>query len=246
MTAVHPAAGVELFARYAYPPNELGYCGPADGGAALRRVAQTGGDPQWTTGFDGAWPYLDAISAAEGAAGRLDPAVVRAYWVGNDLLDSVDPHHLLRQLKQSFASQTGGLLWEIRAEQVPLAVAHHSLHVFAVYPWAPLLRRVGGGRPLEVLQQCRIRWGTVIDVAEGTALVRSHALRFEAGALSLAPEATETVRWTSASHGLGAAPLPGQLVALHWDWICDRLTEVDCAHLRRHTQSTLDLANALL
>ncbi|MGW1020020.1 DUF6390 family protein, partial [Streptomyces niveus] len=34
--------GAVLFARYAYPPNELGYCGPADS-AALLRPADTEG-----------------------------------------------------------------------------------------------------------------------------------------------------------------------------------------------------------
>ena len=32
-------AGPILFARYAYPPNALGYCGPADSGALLEYAA---------------------------------------------------------------------------------------------------------------------------------------------------------------------------------------------------------------
>ena len=34
-------AGERLFARYAYAPNHLGYCGPADA-AALAELASTG------------------------------------------------------------------------------------------------------------------------------------------------------------------------------------------------------------
>jgi len=38
------AAGTVLFARYAFPPNELGYCGPADPDVLLRH-ATSGGEP---------------------------------------------------------------------------------------------------------------------------------------------------------------------------------------------------------
>ena len=42
MTALHEQklpAGYTLFARYAYPPNELGYCGPDAAAQLLEQVA---------------------------------------------------------------------------------------------------------------------------------------------------------------------------------------------------------------
>ena len=54
-------AGQRLFARYAYAPNHLGYCGPADA-AALFELAATGRTQTDVAGiaaqFSGAWPYL--------------------------------------------------------------------------------------------------------------------------------------------------------------------------------------------
>jgi len=35
-------SGAELFARYAYPPNELGYCGPGEPAALLEAAVEGG------------------------------------------------------------------------------------------------------------------------------------------------------------------------------------------------------------
>ena len=51
--------GPTLFARYAYPPNERGYCGPADHRSLLEYGAARVVDPgltQLAQGFASAWP----------------------------------------------------------------------------------------------------------------------------------------------------------------------------------------------
>lgn len=78
--------GPVLFARYAYPPNSLGYCGPSDP-SALLQAASDGTDlvelGHLAARFEGAWPYLQLIAACNGIANPLDRRVVEAYWVGN-------------------------------------------------------------------------------------------------------------------------------------------------------------------
>src|SRR5262245_18200159 len=62
-------SGAAMFARYAYPPNELGYCRPADSGAVLHYAAEGEADrglAALARGFDGAWPYLELISGVTG------------------------------------------------------------------------------------------------------------------------------------------------------------------------------------
>ena len=88
--------------------------------------------------FEGAWAYLSSISDATGLE-PLDPLVVEAYWLGNDLLGKVDPQALLEGLRCRFRSQTGGLL--SRVAPSPDVLANHAFHVFAVYPWAEHARR---------------------------------------------------------------------------------------------------------
>ena len=84
--------GSLLFVRYAYPPNSLGYCGPADS-TAFSEYGAAGvvdnGLVDLAKAFHGAWPYLELISSANGIRDPLDRRVVEAYWVGNRLLDRI-------------------------------------------------------------------------------------------------------------------------------------------------------------
>src|SRR5512139_1310757 len=97
--------GDALFARYAFPPNELGYCGPAD--TAVDELVARARE------FDGAWPYLRAIADAAGVGDPLDIDVVRTYWVGGPHLDKGDAQALLVRLREAFTGQMTGLLGDL-------------------------------------------------------------------------------------------------------------------------------------
>ena len=103
-------AGPLLFARYAFPPNERGLCGPDDH-AALRDYATAGvagpGLVRLAAGFAGAWPYLELIAAASKIKDALDPRVVEAYWVGNSLLDKVRMPDYGAFLEERFRGRAG-------------------------------------------------------------------------------------------------------------------------------------------
>jgi Family of unknown function (DUF6390) len=226
--------GHALFAQYAYPPNELGYCGPAhsEGAPELATHAKE---------FDGAWPYLTAIADAVGGADPLDEDVVRSYWVGGSPLDKVDPAELLTRLRTVFKGQVTGLLDELATSTGVLA--HHSFHVFVVYPWVKFLGR-DATTAVRVMQDCRIRWGTVESVAGEQAMIASRPLQFEDGGLTLGDTQIEPVRWSKEGVSLAPAPEPGATVSAHWDWVCGTLTDEETAALASATQTTLDLVNA--
>ena len=226
-------AGHVLFARYAFPPNELGYCGPAD--TAPPELASH------ATEFDGAWPYLRAIADAAEIGDPLDEEVVRSYWVGGPLLDKVDPAVLLTELRTSFKGQVTGLLGDLVAPEG--ALAHHSFHVFVVYPWVRFLDR-DQNTALQVMQDCRIRWGTVESVAGEQVVITSRPLSFDAGVLALGDPETERVNWSKGGVSLAPAPEPGATVSAHWDWVCATLTDDESAALESATRATLDLVNA--
>lgn len=242
------SSGAVLFARYAYPPNALGYCGPGAPGELLAQIAYvdaTGGDDrglrQLAVGFEGAWPYLQLIAAANHRADPLDAEVVTAYWVGNRLLEAVTPALLYRSLEERFARRTGTSWWRLSEVVSAEAVPHHGFHVFGVYPWAGLLR---GGRieePLHVLDRCRVRWGRVERIVENEVWVRTRPLVYDGHLLGLGEEVTEVV-----SHHVEVGPdlAPGHYVSLHWDWVCDRLDAPGLAALQRLTTRMLRVANA--
>jgi hypothetical protein len=250
-------AGDVLFARYAYPPNRLGYCGPGDGrelfevasGGRDGGGADGGGDAgvemaERARGFDGAWPYLEIIAAAAGLDDPMNGRVVEAYWIGNDLLDAVDPTTFARQARRTFGHQIGA---EWACLDPPTAAwPHHSFHVFAIYPWMGLLRRGAPGPALTVLDRCRIRWGQVVRVHGDHVDVRGETLTWDGVAVGLGSPAVETARWADSGRGLAAPPAAGEWVALHWDWVCDRLTEAQLDALRRSTARQLDVTNRLV
>ncbi|BCJ45912.1 hypothetical protein GCM10010168_56680 [Actinoplanes ianthinogenes] len=212
-------AGAVLFARYAYPPNELGHCGP-DGAAALLDAGAPDEIGRRARGFHGAWTYLEFIARAAGLDDPLDEAVVRAYWLGGELLDRVPGAELADFLRARFGPVFAGP-----------AVAHHAFQVFAVYPWLGLLRRTGHPSALTVLDRCRIRPGTVVAVDGEQAVVRCRPLVWDGGALAGGPVREERVSWSVGGRALLAGLGVGDRVALHWDWVCDRISAGEAAGL---------------
>lgn len=240
-----PPAGPLLFARYAYPPNALGYCGPDDHAALLEYAAaqaDDGGLRPLARRFDGAWPYLELIAHQSGVGDPLDARVVEAYWVGNDLLRNVRTLDFGNDLADRFRLRTGPE-WEQVQDAVPAGLPHHSFHVFCVYPWVGLLRSGRVDEPLQVLDRCRIRWGRVMSVDGDRAVVESRPLTWDGLRLGFGEPRPEVVQ--AASDGASLAPWieAGNLVAMHWDWVCDRLTPGRLADLRRYTGQHLRLAN---
>jgi len=232
--------GVRMFVRYAYPPNALGYCGP-DG---FRDYAESGvvdqGLVKQAQAFSGAWPYLELISAGCGIPDPLDHRVVEAYWVGNDLLDRVPAGRLGDSMAERFRRRAGNKFQFLAEGVLAGGVPHHSFHVFGVYPWVGLLGddRMAG-HALTVLDRCRVRWGKVTAVHGDQATVESRPLRWDGRLLTLGEPAAETARLALD----GAVPARGEWVALHWDWICGKLTDRQLRALRGYSQRHLDMVN---
>jgi Family of unknown function (DUF6390) len=240
--------GPLLFARYAYPPNELGYCGPADPGALLGTAAEGADLPALShlaSQFAGAWPYLELIAGSNGIADPLDARVVEAYWVGNRLLERVPTPALVASLGDRFERRAGSHFSSMAAAAPLGGVSHHSFHVFAVYPWLGLLRAGMEGAPLTVLDRCRIRWGRVETVSGDLVTVRNRTLAFEGSRLVLGPECIEVARLSLDGVGLAPVVIPGDAVSLHWDWVCDRLSPTGLGWLQRCTAMNLAAVNAL-
>jgi len=223
------APGAVLFASYAYPPNELGYCGP-EGAAAMLDPVAVADIERRARQFEGAWIYLEFLAETLGIADPLATEVVQAYWIGSDLLDAVDPAALVERLEERFVGQVGGT-WRTARDR---ASAHHSFQVYEVYPWVGLLLE---GRPpgpaVHVLDRCRIRVGEVTEVGAGTATTRSRPLAWDGARLQPSAAVTEQSRWSVDGRNLIDRPAVGDLVALHWDWVCDVLTLEQAACVTR-------------
>lgn len=233
--------GATLFARFALPPNELGYCGPGDttlveellraGDAGLEDLRHT------AESFAGAWPYLELIAGCHGLD-PLDPTVVEAYWLGNDLLDSIDLLTWGNSLEARFRGRAGGDFSRVGEAAWRGGAPTHAFHVFCVYPWVGLLRGGVPGPALRVIDRCRIRTGRVLGAEGERLIVSSRHLEWTGRRLELGPSQVEVAICTA-----DQLPVPGELVALHWGHVCVTISEYQFARTRAIEDRHLALAN---
>ncbi len=238
--------GPLLFARFAFPPNRLGLCGPESGGA-LPELVRTGRiDPELrriAQGFEGAYPYLEMIAAENDLADPLDPRVVEAYWLGNDLLGGVGPRARHDDLTGRFRARTALREWPwLEAKAGSPSVVHHSFHVLEILPRIGLIR---GGLPpamTRVLERCLVRPARLVAVGPESLDVELRPLEMLDGALAWGAPRIERLEPPN-GEGYGDVLLPGDDVAVHWDRVCGRLAPRQVARLTAVTDRNLAVAN---
>jgi len=242
--------GLLLFARYAFPPNRLGYCGPADHEALsgyLREGLSDQGLREMAEKFEGAYPYLRLIARANGFADPFDRRVVEAYWIGNPWLERVEASPFYDSLRERFQPRMGAREFAGMGGSLEKgARPHHNYHVFEIYRRAGLLRDARATIALDRMDQCRISWGRVAAVEGAELVVQRPPLVMENGKLCLGkPVPVRVLRHVDSRGSLD--PLrPGDVVSIHWNWACDALRAGSLRELMRCTRRALEHANATL
>jgi hypothetical protein len=233
-----------MFARYAYAPNALGYCGPPlgatlrDGSMAAVRGA--------ATKFSGAWPYLQVLSTMTGIADPLDYRLVEAYWLGGGVGAGLNPDEFVDELLAIIGPQAGRYWSHLGPDLVTEAAANHCFHVFGVYPWSRLLGRGVDEHPLGVLDNCRITWGTVLSRDDDDVEVSCRRLVWDGRALDLSePSARRLDVWAD---GYSAVPdvAVGDEIAIHWGRLCGKLQPEQIRALSDATTRQLGVTNQRL
>lgn len=242
--------GPQMFLRYAFRPNDLGYCGGEDSRALLEygldgRV--DGGLLELERQFEGAYPYLQLIARANEIDDPLDARVVEAYWIGNSLLERVDMGSLYGSLEERFKGRGGAKDWRwLGAKAGEGARPHHSFHVLDVFPRIGLMRSGAADRVLETMEQCRIRWGCVVSVEGALVIVEARPLELRDGRLALGEPRRESVQRSVDGGGFVDSASPGDWISIHWGWACDLLTPVQRDNLSRYTRRHVALCNRTL
>jgi len=170
--------------------------------------------------------------------------VVEAYWVGSPRLEQVSTRAVGNSMEDRFRAMTGPRFSSLTQGVLAGGVPHHSFAVFCIYPYTGLLTdRRKAPHALTVLDRCRIRWGRVISVLGDQVVVESQPLTWDGRRLALGPTQAETVVQAVDGVGMVSRLEVGQWVSLHWEWVCDRLSEPQVAQLRKFTQHHLDIVN---
>ncbi|MHB1172367.1 MAG: DUF6390 family protein [Lacisediminihabitans sp.] len=239
MTTKH-TPGERLFSRYAYSPNERGYCGPA-GADALAGVAR--GEAvdcdvrQVASRFSGAWAY-QLVIAAMLDRDPLDEEVVRGYWTGTAETASLDRAEFWDRLLAVIGPQAGSYWRHLDGALAEEAAPSHAFHVLGVYPWTRLLT-TGRPEPVEVIDSCCIRPGRVVSVtAENRLEVATVELRFRDGQLTL-----EQTTYTGIEPLFVRNLAVNDSVALHWGAVCDHLSDTEAALLADQLGEQIERVN---
>ena len=159
--------GLLLCAKYSVAPNYFGYCGPDENKSLVDHLKENVGDKEVQSilsEFETLYLNLTLIAKENKIADVFDKRVVEAYWVGNELLQSVSSRHYAYLLNEKFnlAKKLGSknlskLSHKIQASKI---YPHHSFHVFNIF------KRTGHDpsfHTLNTMDECRIGWGQVVE-----------------------------------------------------------------------------------
>ncbi len=231
--------GLWRCAKYAFSPNKLKYCGP-DKNQELKGYLQTKTSDQGLqailTEFAAMQPYLKLIARENGIADEFAEKVVEAYWLGNELLDTVSLKSFFNHTRPRLSKKD--LKWfEVKLPQG--AKPNHQFHVFNFWKRTSHLARL---HTIETMDNCRISVGEIIPATATTfavgrnLLVKTDQMVYKNGQLELEPAIKKV-------QSLENGYKPGDLVTIHWNWVCEKISEKQKENLEKYTDLALSLAN---
>ncbi len=237
--------GTIKFARYAFMPNKLGYCGGDDNRTLFEYCAANHTDLGLVVilkKFEAAYPYLKLIARANHIPDPFDARVVEAYWLGNELLDQVELTQFYNSLHERFAKRLdpktlGYLLGKPQHGARPF----HNFHVFDVHSRTGALEH-----SLATMESCRIGWGQIKEIEPGHFVVQHQPLVMEGGKLKLGEPKRKKVLRQIGGSGFASNCQVGDWISTHWDWACEKLNLRQVQNLEKYTKYHLQLANQTL
>jgi len=247
-------SGLLTCAAYAFPPNELKYCGPFDKTNDLLGYQEEQVDDKGLknilTGFHTLYPYLSLIAYENNIRDPLDPRVVEAYWIGNELLKKISGKKLyehfsgaLNLRKKISKNDFSYLVGKIDDGAIP----HHTFHVLNVFT------RTGHQNvehTLETMNACRIGWGKVKKIRNdklemrNEIMIETQPLVLKKGKLTLGKPVLKKIY----NPLIRKSEISNQKsnVSFHWNTFCDILTDRQVRNLKHYTEKAIQLANKTL
>lgn len=226
-------SGLKLAALYGIYPHRLGFCGPKKSSARKTLANFLSGKKvsektirKILTNFKGAFSYYKLIAKCNNIEDPFDERVVKAYWLGNQLLENVSIDSLKEILLGEFAKPR---------EEIPLASkAHHSFHVLVVGSVSGRVVLKG-----KLLDLCRIGWAKILKCKKNKreAIVEHQALQKRNNRYFFGKPVPRVVFWDK---NFIPELRVGNWVALHWNHIVQVLNKKELALLKKYTQITIN------
>lgn len=238
--------GLKLAVLYGFYPHSLGLCGVQKKSTKELFLNYLSGRKtskekvrKALRGFEAAFSYYKLIAKSNHIKDPFNKEVVKAYWIGNNLLEKVSIRSLREMIKKEF-SKPGLLSLKAAKEKAKnisiFSKPHHSFHVLAI---GSVTGRIFlEGRLLDV---CRIGWGKVIEYRkfkdENGLVLECQPLRYRNKKYFLGKQISKLIFWDK---NLVPKIKIGAMVATHWGHIVQTLSKRDLADLKKHTQITID------
>ena len=238
--------GLLRCSRYSFGPNRLHYCGP-DANREILGYIQSGasdlGLKDLMKAFKTLYPYLKFIAEANSIRDPLDDKVVEAYWIGNELLETIEKKNFYRHLLEDheLKKKVGAKAFEeITGKIREGAVPHHSFHVFNVWKRTGYLERE---HTLESMDSCRISWGEVEIIDGPSIIISTEPLVYSEGKIFLGAPINKRVTRNLESYFDIEQLKIGDIVTTHWGVPCETITALQALTLKKYTLKHLKLAN---
>lgn len=241
-------SGLRLAALYGIVTQRLGFCGPQEKPVKKTLLNYLSGKKISTEkirkilkDFKGAFPYYKLIAKSNKIKDPFDERVVKAYWIGNRLLEKVRTTDLKKMIIDDFSTPSLFKKKDTKekAKKIPQgSKPHHSFHVLMV-------GSVSGKILLteKLMDLCRIGWGRVIGLnkSQNQIKVKYQPLVFKkAPCLGVLKE--KSLIWDKDI-------LPnikiGDQISFHWNHAIQVLDKRDIENLQRYTKRTLDIFKKL-
>jgi len=232
-------SGLKLAALYGFYPHQFGFCGPKKNSTKKALLDYLSGEKipeqkirKILEAFRAAFSYYKLIAKSNGIKDPFDEKVVKAYWVGNKLLEKVSIDALREMIIRDFA----------KTKKIPsTSIAHHSFHVLVI-------GSITGRITLkdELLNICRVGWGKIIECKMGKAKGKNKAVieyqpvQKKNKRYFLGKPIHKFVFWEK--NFIPEIKI-GDRIATHWNHIAQILNKRDLSNLKKYTQITIDSLN---
>lgn len=249
-------AGELLHTKHAFPPNSLGYCGPDVRGRILDYLHNHSDGESLLpvlTKFEAAYPFVRMIAKSTGKS-PFDYKVTEAYWLGNSLLNRVEPVEFYEFAHQDLAPsrKTVGKKDGLRKEEAKSlfrelgfnAKPHHTFYVLGMY--ARSSDKSGTEEKLlELMDSCRISWGRVSEVKRETLVVERPSLTLTRDRISLTRPNKKEITYDPEIHPFSNIHI-GDWVSIHWNFASEKLLPYQLKNLKQFTALDIEATNRLV
>lgn len=239
--------GELLHARHALQPNSLGYCGPDENGRILEHLHTSSVSDDLTSTlmkFEAAYPFVRMIAKSTGRQ-PFDKEVTEAYWIGNPLLDQVEPSDFFQFAHQGL----GKRMKKPEARSIfrdlgHLAKPHHTFYVLGMFARSNI-KTANRGKLVELMDSCRVSWARVLEVKQKTLVVERRPLALQDDRLSVAGAEKREVHYDSEIPPFSTVKR-GDWVSLHWNFASEKLTKYQLKNLVSYTNLDIEATNRIV